>query len=40
VKIEGINAVTTLKFRLFNLITCGIFNDTKYVQFACVARTA
>jgi len=36
--IEGINSVDPYKFFLFNLATLGIFNDSKYMQFACVAR--
>jgi|WetSurMetagenome_2_1015567.scaffolds.fasta_scaffold151043_1 2-polyprenyl-3-methyl-5-hydroxy-6-metoxy-1,4-benzoquinol methylase len=36
--IKGINAVHSWKFRLFNIVTAGIFNDTKYLQFLCVGR--
>lgn len=35
---EGINEKNTIKFYLFNLITFGIFKDTKYRQFLCVAK--
>ena len=37
-KMKGINAVNSLKFDIFNLATFGIFNDTKYFQFACVFK--
>lgn len=34
---QGINATHTWKFRLFNMLTLGFFNDTKYMQFVCIA---
>lgn len=37
-EIRGINAVNSLKFTIFNLATFGIFDDTKYFQFACVLK--
>jgi 2-polyprenyl-3-methyl-5-hydroxy-6-metoxy-1,4-benzoquinol methylase len=36
--IKGINPIKTMKFKLFNIITLGIFNDTKFPQFACVVK--
>lgn len=37
VKQEGINKITSWKFQLFNLLTLGVFNDSKYLQFVCIA---
>ena len=39
-KQEGINKIDSVKFRLFNLLTLGIFRDTKYLQFICLVRKA
>ena len=35
---EGINPDTRLKAKLFNLFTFGFFKDTRYKQFATVAK--
>ncbi len=35
---EGINKTHSKKFQLFNLFTVGVFNDTKYEQFVCIAK--
>jgi len=37
-KQEGINKNSSLIFLLFNLFSIGIFNDTKYLQFVCIAK--
>jgi len=37
IKQKGINNVTSWKFKLFNLLTLGAFNDSKYTQFVCIA---
>jgi len=34
---KGINKVISWKFKLFNLLTLGAFNDSKYTQFVCIA---
>ena len=39
-KTAGINPTVSLKFRLANLLTLGRWSDMKYLQFACLARTA
>jgi len=36
--IEGINPMTTWKFTVVNLLTLGFLSDTRYLEFACVAR--
>lgn len=36
IKQEGINKIISWKFQLFNILTMGIFNDTKYMQYCCV----
>jgi len=36
----GINPTGSLKFRLVNLLTVGLWSDMKYLQFACLARAA
>lgn len=36
-KQKGINPITSKKFILFNILTLGYFNDSKYLQFVCVA---
>lgn len=38
IKIEGINANKTWKFKLFNFITFYFFNDSKFLQFVCIAK--
>ncbi len=38
VKLSGINPVTSWKFVLLNAVTLGRLADTRYLQFACVAR--
>ena len=37
-KLEGINAINSWKFKLLNFFFLGLISDTKYLQFACVAR--
>jgi len=37
-KIIGINALTSLKFKFFNTLTCGFFDDTKFFRFVCFIR--
>jgi 2-polyprenyl-3-methyl-5-hydroxy-6-metoxy-1,4-benzoquinol methylase len=37
-RLEGINATRSLRVNLFNVLTLGFFNDTRFLQFACVAR--
>ena len=34
----GINKISSWKFELFNVGTLGFFNDTKYLQFVCIAK--
>jgi 2-polyprenyl-3-methyl-5-hydroxy-6-metoxy-1,4-benzoquinol methylase len=34
--IKGINPINTFKFKLFNLFTFRLLNDTKFPQYACV----
>jgi 2-polyprenyl-3-methyl-5-hydroxy-6-metoxy-1,4-benzoquinol methylase len=36
----GINRIKTWKFILFQLFTLGSFNDTKYLQYVCIAESA
>lgn len=38
IKQVGINRIISWKFRLFHWFTLGIFNDTKYLQFLCIAK--
>lgn len=40
VRIQGINGDVGWKFKLFNLLTVHAIDDTRYVQFACVATPA
>jgi 2-polyprenyl-3-methyl-5-hydroxy-6-metoxy-1,4-benzoquinol methylase len=37
-KLEGINGITTWKFNILNALLLGSIKDTRYMQFACVAR--
>jgi 2-polyprenyl-3-methyl-5-hydroxy-6-metoxy-1,4-benzoquinol methylase len=37
-RLEGINPTRSLRVTLFNIATLGFFNDTRYLQFACVAK--
>jgi 2-polyprenyl-3-methyl-5-hydroxy-6-metoxy-1,4-benzoquinol methylase len=39
-KLEGINATPSWRVRLLMLATFGFFDDTQYLQFACVAQPA
>jgi 2-polyprenyl-3-methyl-5-hydroxy-6-metoxy-1,4-benzoquinol methylase len=39
IKQVGVNKIIWRKFQLFNLLTLLIFNDTKYFQFCCIAKT-
>jgi hypothetical protein len=36
--IEGINPITSWKFKLLNAFTLGYLSDTRYWRFACVER--
>ena len=38
IKMEGINGITTWKFNILNALLLGSIKDTRYMQFACVAR--
>lgn len=38
--LEGINATPSWRVRLFNALTLGQWEDTRYLQFACVATPA
>jgi len=38
IKIDGINAIKSWKFTLLNILFFGQLLDTKYLQFACVAK--
>lgn len=33
----GVNPITDLRFKLFNTLTLGTVNDTKYLQYVCIA---
>lgn len=35
----GINKVISWKFQLFHFFTMGVFGDTKYERFVCIAKT-
>ena len=37
VQLKGINATPSWKVTLFNVTTFGLFSDTRYLQFCCVA---
>ncbi|MEP6820930.1 MAG: class I SAM-dependent methyltransferase [Chthoniobacterales bacterium] len=37
-RLEGINATPSWRVRLFTIVTLGFFNDTRYLQFCCVAQ--
>lgn len=37
-RIIGINELKSWKFKTFNTITFGAFNDTKYFRFVCIAK--
>jgi 2-polyprenyl-3-methyl-5-hydroxy-6-metoxy-1,4-benzoquinol methylase len=39
IKQEGINKIASRKFLLLNFLTLGFFNDTKYLQFVCIASS-
>ncbi|MFH1051642.1 MAG: class I SAM-dependent methyltransferase [bacterium] len=38
IKIEGINPVKSALFSLLNILSLGSLSDTRYIQFACVAK--
>lgn len=38
VSMQGINPTASWKVAIFNTLTLGFFSDTRYLQFACVAR--
>jgi 2-polyprenyl-3-methyl-5-hydroxy-6-metoxy-1,4-benzoquinol methylase len=40
VELKGINATPSWKVALFNFATLGLFSDTRYLQFCCVAEPA
>jgi hypothetical protein len=35
-KMQGINALSSWKFEVFNALCLGHFSDSRYLQFACV----
>lgn len=37
-KIEGINPITSWKYHVLNIASFGYLSDTRYLQFACVAK--
>lgn len=37
IKQVGVNKTISWKFQLFDILTIGIFNDTKYLQYVCIA---
>ena len=37
-KLEGINGIDSWKFSLLNALSLGYLSDTRFLQFACVAR--
>lgn len=37
-RIQGINEITSWKFRMLDLLYIGYLADTRYVQYACVVR--
>lgn len=38
VKMEGISATNSFKYKLINMLTFGFMSDTKYLKFACVIK--
>jgi 2-polyprenyl-3-methyl-5-hydroxy-6-metoxy-1,4-benzoquinol methylase len=38
IQTKGINSTKKLIFHVVNILTLGIFNDCRYIQFACVAQ--
>ena len=38
IRLQGINPTPSWKVTLFNMLTLGFFNDTRYLQFCCVAQ--
>jgi len=38
IKQEGINEIISWKFKIFQIMTFGIFNDTRFLQFVCLAK--
>lgn len=38
VKMEGINALDSWKFKIFNALTFGYFDDSKYFRFVCIVK--
>lgn len=36
--IEGINGIESWKFKIINVLFLGFLSDTKFIQFACVAK--
>lgn len=36
--IEGINPIQSRQYSFINFITCGFFEDSRYLQFACVVK--
>jgi 2-polyprenyl-3-methyl-5-hydroxy-6-metoxy-1,4-benzoquinol methylase len=35
---KGINKIASWKFQIFQFLTFGIFNDTKYLQYVCISK--
>ena len=40
IRIEGINPKTSIKWKVFNLLTFGFFSESSYLQFVCIAKPA
>jgi 2-polyprenyl-3-methyl-5-hydroxy-6-metoxy-1,4-benzoquinol methylase len=38
INIQGINKIKYWKFRFLNFVTLGLLNDTKYLQYVCIAK--
>lgn len=38
VRLDGINPYRSILFGIFNIFTFGHFNESRYLQFACVAK--
>ena len=36
----GVNAIGSMKFKLFNAVTLGRFSEMGYLQFVCVMKLA
>jgi 2-polyprenyl-3-methyl-5-hydroxy-6-metoxy-1,4-benzoquinol methylase len=38
VNVKGVNGIKYWKFQLLNFVTFGLINDTKYLQYVCMAK--